>query len=350
MFALCTSRNLSILCAGIPLILLLQPVLASEPGLVPDYQPGQGWQVPGTGLKLGGYTTASYENVRGSPTHVGIEDISLFMHWEGTGKLRLFTEFSIEDPIVYTPRTASRTGHPYFALERLYGDYLYSEKLNVRAGKFLTPIGRWNVVHAGPLVWTTSRPLITERTFPSNATGLMAYGTLPIFGKPIDYSVYSAFGADWRPDPKLDPFTDAYGMHATVPLSGSSELGVSLASFEQRSAAGEGRKLVGVDYFWSKNRFEVSAEAAYRFSGEGHPFDEKGLFVQGVAPLSGHIYAVGRYEYFHPAGPSPGVNLWLLGIAAKPRPAFVIKMEFREGSSRQTVAPDGVSASLSFLF
>jgi hypothetical protein len=162
--------------------------------------------------------------------------------------------------------------------------------------------------------------------------------------------VYSAVGPDWRPDPKLDPFTEAIGMHATVPVSASSEIGVSFASFEQRSSVGERRKLLGVDYFWSHNRYEISAEAAYRFSDEGSGLDEKGLFVQGVAPLTERLYAVGRYEYFDPAGPTPAIKLWLLGLAAKPTPAFVLKMEVREGSSRQTVAPDGVLASISLLF
>ena len=349
MFASSSARTLSAVLIAVASLFWQPAALAQDAGQAGDHQPGRGWQIPGTGLHLGGYITASYENVQGSASHVGIEDISLFVHWENAGRLRLFSEFSLEDPIVYSPLTVSRTGHPYLALERLYGDYLFSDALNLRAGKFLTPIGRWNVIHAGPLVWTTSRPLITERTFPTNATGAMAYGTVPLFGKPVDYSLYSAIGHDWRPDPKLDPFTEAYGMHATVPVTASSELGFSLASFEQRSAAGERRNLLGLDYFWSRNRYELSAEAAYRFSQDGSRFDEKGLFVQGVAPLSQRIYAVGRYEYFDPAGPTHGVHLWLLGLAMKPVPQLVLKMEVREGSNRQSVAPDGVLASLSVL-
>ena len=323
---------------------------ADEPEPVPEYRPGQGWEVPGTDIKLGGYATLGFENARHSPAAFSIDDLSLFAHWEGEGKLRLFTELTLESPVVYQPEDHSISRHSYLALERLYGDYLYSDGLSFRAGKFLTPIGRWNVIHAGPLEWTTSRPLVTERSFPTNATGVMVFGTLPVFGKSVDYAVYSALGNEWRPDPKLDPFEDAYGLHVTVPVSSAAELGVSLVSFEQRDSSSERRKLVGLDYFWSRSRFEVTAEVAYRYSEDGGPFDERGAFVQGVAPLSDRLYAVGRYEFYDQAGPTPPVNIWLVGLAMKVSPALILKMECREGSDQQTIAPDGVMASVSFLF
>jgi hypothetical protein len=323
---------------------------ADEPEQAPDYRPGQGWEVPGTGINLGGYATLSFENIRHSPAAFSIDDLSVFAHWEGEGKLRLFTELTLESPVVYRPEDDSISRHSYLALERLYGDYLFSDALSFRFGKFLTPIGRWNVIHAGPLEWTTSRPLVTERSFPTNATGVMVFGTVPIFGKLVDYSIYSAVGNDWRPDPKLDPFEDAYGVHVTVPVSVAAELGVSLVSFEQKDSILERRKLVGLDYFWSHDRYELTAEVAYRFSEDGGPFDERGAFVQGVVPLSRRLYAVGRYEFYDRAGPAPPVNLWLTGLAMKPSPALIFKMEYRVGSDQPSVAPDGVMASVSFLF
>lgn len=337
-----------LLVAG--LFLAPSAVRADESEPVPDYYPGQGWQVPGTGLKLGGYVTGSFENIRHSPAAFAIDDLSLFAHWESQGKLRLFSEVTLESPVVYQPEDDTISRHSYLTLERLYADYLYSDGLNFRAGKFLTPIGRWNVIHAGPLEWTTSRPLVTERSFPTNATGAMIFGTVPVFGKSVDYSIYSAIGNDWRPDPKLDPFEDAYGLHVSVPISAAAELGVSLVSFEQKDSSSERRKLWGLDYFWSRNRYELTAEVAYRYSEDGGPFDERGAFVQGVAPVSDRLYAVARYEFYDKAGATPPVNLWLVGLTMKVSPALLLKMECREGSDEQVVAPDGFLASISFLF
>lgn len=315
-----------------------------------DYRPGKGWQVPGTDFKLGGYASIAIADDRHARTTAGIDDFSLFVHWENEGKLRLFSELDIEQPAIWEEDNGLTTRHAYLALERLYADYLYSEKLNLRAGKFLTPIGRWNVIHAAPLVWTTSRPLVTERLFPTNATGAMAYGTVPAFGTMLDYSLYTAVGEDWRPDPKLDPFEEAYGMHLSLPLAGNGEFGMSYANFEQKSSIGERKNLVGIDYFWTHERYEISFEGAYRFSENGSQSDEKGLYLQGVAPLSEHWYAIGRYELYDQAGTAPAMSLWLGGLAYRLSPAMILKAEYSRAVNNRIRAPEGLFASFAILF
>lgn len=333
-------------------VLLFGPVSARAEDFpsVADYQPGKGWQIPGSGFRVGGYAAVGVESDRRQHAMAGVDDFSLFMHWENEGKLRLFSELDLEKPFVGEEAAGLTAKHAYLALERVYADYLYSEKINFRAGKFLTPVGRWNVIHAAPLVWTTSRPLITERSFPTNTTGAMAYGSLPAFGNEIDYSLYSTVGKDWRTAPTLDPFEEAYGLHLTMPTSGLGEFGVSYANFEQRSALGERRNLLGLDYFWSQQRYELSTEMIYRFSDNDHRSNEKGLFIQGVAPLGGRWYAVGRYEFYDHGGFEPALNLWLAGVAMRLSPAMILKAEFSHAVNNRIQAPEGLFASFAVLF
>jgi hypothetical protein len=331
------------------LALTCSSVYADDPTAV-DYQPGHGWQVPGTGFRLGGYASASFENNKHQPWTLGADDLSLFIRWEGEGKLRFFSEFDLEDPLKLEQGHELTTRHAYLALERFYADYLYSEKLNLRAGKFLTPIGRWNLIHAAPLEWTTSRPLITEHSFPTNATGAMIYGTVPLLGRDIDYSLYTALGEDWRPDPKLDPFEGAFGLHVTLPLSDASEFGVSLANFEQKGSVGERKNLLGLDYLWTRNRYEISSELVYRFSDEGSRHDERGLFIQGVMPLSERWYGIGRYELYDQAGPAPAMNLGVVGLAMKLSPALIFKAEYSHASKNRIQVPEGLFTSFAILF
>jgi hypothetical protein len=323
---------------------------AEEPAADDDYQLGHGWKIPGTAIRLGGYASLEAEKDRHEPFKINASDVSLFVWWEGEGKLRFFSELDLEDALVYEDGQHPTTRHGYLALERAYADYLYSERLNFRAGKFLTPIGRWNVIHAEPLVWTSTRPLVTERAFPTNATGVMAYGTLPVGDREIDYSVYSAVGEDWRPNPKLDPFEEAYGMHVTVPVSPNAEVGVSYANFRQRASNAERKNLLGMDYFWTHERYEVSAELAYRLSDEGSTSDEVGLFIQGVAPLTDRLYAIGRYEWYNPAGPAAAMNIGLLGLAFKLSPAMILKAEYIHASHNTVKEPEGVFTSFAILF
>ncbi len=277
-------------------------------------------------------------------------DFSLFLHWENEGKLRLFSEIDFEDVLSFQENKGVSDKDSYIGLERLYGDYLYSEMANFRVGKFLTPIGRWNLIHAAPLVWTTNRPLITQRTFPTNATGAMVYGSLPALGTSIDYSVYSALGNDWRPDPRLDPFEEALGLHLSVATESYGQYGVSYASFEQKGAIGERRNLLGVDYFWSQDRYEVSMEAVYRFSENGSQLDEKGLFVQGVIPISNRVYGISRYELYDQAGSKTDTNILLIGLAMRMTPTTVIKAEYSIVDHNQVQAPEGFYASFAILF
>jgi hypothetical protein len=340
-----------LLVSCLPLAGLADDAENLSPAAGTEYQPGHGWKVPGTGFRLGGYSSAGVDdNTQARRWSFGVNDLSLFVWWEGEGKLRLFTELDLEDPLKVEQNIGLTSKHAYLALERLYADYLYSEKLNLRAGKFLTPIGRWNVIHADPLVWTTSRPLITERTFPTNVTGAMAYGTLPVMGRDVDYSVYTALGEDWRPDPKLDPFEEVFGMHLNFPLAGAGEIGVSYANFEQKASIGERKNLLGLDYAWVKDRYEVSAELAYRFSDEGSRSDERGVFIQAVAPISERWYAVGRYELYDPAGPAPTMNVGVLGLAMRLSPALVFKAEFSHASNNRIKTPEGFFTSFAILF
>jgi hypothetical protein len=316
-----------------------------------DYELGKGWQVPGTGFNLGGYASGGLNDDRGKNLwSVGIDDLSLFVRWEGEGKLRLFSELDMENPVEYEQGAGLTTKHAYLALERLYADYLYSDKLNLRGGKFLTPIGRWNLLHAAPLVWTTTRPLITEHTFPTNATGAMAYGTLPLFGTEIDYSVYTAIGDDWRPNPKLDPFEEAYGLHFNVPLGRAGQFGFSYVNFEQKSSVGERKNLVGFDYYWEHDRYEIMSEAVYRFSDEGASHDEKGLYIQGAIPLSERLHGIVRYELYDQAGPAPTMNLWLAGLALRVAPAVLLKAEYSHATHNTIRAPEGLFASFAIMF
>jgi hypothetical protein len=335
----------------LPALLLASGALYADDGAVSDdYRPGQGWQVPGTDFRLGGYASAVIEKDSHRHWAAAADNLSLFVWWEGEGKLRVFSEFDLERALVYEQGSGLTAGHAYLALERLYADYLYSDRLKLRAGKFITPVGRWNVIHADPLVWTTSRPLATERSFPTNATGVMLYGTLPAIGRDVDYSVYTSLAKDWRPDPQLDPFKDAFGLHLGLPEQGNGEFGFSYVNFEQESATDERRSLVGLDYFHSAGRWEISSEAIYRFSDKGSSFSEKGLFVQVVAPLSERWYAIGRYEWFDPAGTSPAMNIGVAGLAMKLSPATIFKAELSHASNNRLHVPEGFFTSFSILF
>jgi hypothetical protein len=313
-----------------------------------DYHLGNGVQIGDTGLRVGGYATTSYDREDDSSPRLAIDNLSLFLWWEGEGRWKFFSELEYEDFLFTRERPSDQPG--YLSLERAYLDYALSDDTEIRAGKFLTPIGRWNLIHATPLVWTTSRPLVTSLAFPTNMTGLMVNGNLPDIGNGVQYSVYGASGDDLRPNPMVDPFTSAFGTHVTWTIVPGAQLGFSYADFEQEKSRPERKQLAGVDFFWSRNRYEISAEAVYRFSDQGSLFDEKGAYIQFVAPLSEKLYAVARYETYRLARQGAPTQLRVTGLNYRINSALVLKAEW-VGSKHNTLdAPDGFLTSINVLF
>lgn len=340
---LAIARLLALACLG-----LAGPATAADDTSEPlPYRLGEGLRLPG-GFGLGGYATGTVDKLRHAPARATLEDISLFVWWEGEGRWKFFSEFDFEN--LLSTRSTGRDGDdPYLALERIYFDYALNETTNLRAGKFLTPIGRWNLIHATPLVWTSSRPQVTEQTFPSNVTGLMLSGTLSSLGD-TEYSLYASSGAEIRANPDLDPFNEVVGGHLILPPLGDARIGLSYASFEQKKTRGERKELYGIDFVWAKNRYEISAEGVYRFSENGRAWDEKGAFVQVVIPLGEKLYAVGRYENFRKPLSPKATELWVTGLNYRLTPAVALKAEWI-GSRNNTIgAPEGFISSVSILF
>jgi hypothetical protein len=324
------------------------PAFADDASSDPiDYRLGSGVQVPGTGFTFGGYATGSYTDPEGGAAHANLDNVSLFIWWEGDSRWKFFAEIEYENFAVTRGTTGGKDD--YLSLERLYADYALNDALSLRFGKFLTPIGRWNLVHATPLVWTTSRPLTTYVSFPTNMTGVMATGSLSQLANGLEYSFYAAGTDDLRPNPDQDPFTAAFGAHASLPLSQFGQVGVSYADFEQQHTRPERKQIVGIDYLWSRNRFEISAEGIYRFSDDNNRQDEKGAFIQLVAPLSDRLYAVGRAEAFRSDLEPRTTQLRVLGLTFKILPTLVLKAEWIDSTHNTIHVPDGFMSSISIL-
>lgn len=63
-------------------------------------------------------------------------------------------------------------------VERVYAEYDLTPNLTVRAGRWLTPYGIWNIDHGSPAILGTFRPyIIGEQFFPEHQTGVDVFGS-----------------------------------------------------------------------------------------------------------------------------------------------------------------------------
>ena len=338
--------GLSIIALALAIALqTAMPPLQAETAGTTGYRLGRGYPLGDTGIRLGGYTSVVAAAHRSGPWGFDVNDLSLFTTWE-SGNWRFFSETEVAHPLTAGEHQGLSTSHAQFELERLYADHIFYDALSVRFGKFLTPVGRWNLMHADPLVWSTTRPIATYQLFSRNATGLMLYGGLQVAERRLDYNAYSTLTDSLDPYKSENPFENAFGTHLLYSVTDNLEVGLSYANYRLHEEPGSRFNLVGVESFFSYRQFEVNTEWVYRAGGNK---DLAQGFVQGVAPLVGHWYAVGRYEFFQQQR-GPAGQLGVFGLALRPISPLVWKVEYRLGTHNEEIAPGGLYGSFSVLF
>lgn len=323
------------------LTLLCKPAWAEE---TPPIQ-----QTPASitdGFSGGGYTSASITVPRRESVEAALEDASFFLRWENESRLKFFAELELENPLTWNEDARFSKKNAYFDLERLYLDYNVSEQLNVRAGRFLVPAGRWNLLHAAPLVWTSTRPLVTNRLFPSSINGLMLYGNTTVNNQGLEYTAFFETLKDQIKDNHEIAFRDVAGAHLT--LNNALNLGLTLMTLRETEPQSASYRLIGLDFLTKLNHLELSGEAYYRFTNNGNN-GGNGAYLQSAYHLGDAWYALARLETFQ--SPIDGTaQRWLVGTSKHLSAHQRLKMEFVGGSGNLPDAPRGFVGSYAVLF
>jgi hypothetical protein len=342
---------------------LMNPaLLASDHKSIMHYQWGRGLTIPSMDLTLGGYSGISFEDYESDSNNASLDDISFFISWSPTARIRFFSELEMEN-LISSQGISSFSES--FSLERLYVDFLVTDSFTLRLGQFLTPVGRWNTLHASPLVWTTSRPLVTEsHFFPSRTNGAMLKQQWFINGNDLDVSIYID-------DSKhLDPrqlnhhyntnseaaFKYAIGTSIRYKVTHELNFGFSYLSFETRLEEKSSlNHLMGIDLLWQKKGYEIQVEWAYHYKNRQQGDTISG-YIQGVIPLTDEFFIVGRYElftgqYLNFLEKFEGTShLAIPALVWRPFFPLVLKAEYRFGDNNQQLAPSGFFSSISVLF
>jgi hypothetical protein len=311
------------------------------------YTPGRGLHLGDTHLTLGGYSNVNLTRDEGGPANLALDDLSLFVTWDPLPRIHLFSELEFEDLVEVDDHGNGGTNAWDFIAERLYGDFTLTDQVGFRVGKFLTPVGRWNVIHAQPLVWTTSRPLATLLPFDPHTTGAMLYGSAPAPAGGLGYSLYGQFTDQLDPsvEPQLAQRSGGARLEYTAWPGWS--VGASYLAFLARQRRGlpidRWEHLAGLDALYRRGPLEVMGEFAWER-------DQWGLYLQASLEVLPHIFAVGRYEYFDQPAPFPAVHIGVAGIDWAPRPYLLFKSEYLFSDHRAEESPPGFKSSVAVLF
>lgn len=321
-----------------------------------DYHWGRGITIPSAKLNIGGYLQASYRQPENRPDAIMLNDLSLFITWSPHDRLRFFAELDQQN---WFTSYETRAFNDALSVERLFVDYLFSGTTTLRFGKFLTPFGRWNIIHSAPLVWTTNRPVVTnDFSFASRANGLLFSHTYLVNEHNLDLSIYLDDSTDLDPKPnKRIVFDKAAGTRINYELTEELQVGFSYLAYQTLADLDlPTHHVVGVDAMWQHEGYELLFESLYHTRNNTETnLDEKGFFIQGVAPIAGQISAVGRYEYvnskvFQSLTNNNVTHIGVGGLAWRPFVPLVIKTEYRFGENNRAIAPSGLFISIAMFF
>jgi hypothetical protein len=332
---------------GYPSVAGEEPVWSLATPIGPlDYRTGRGLRVGKTGLNIGGFSSFEVSRDEGQDAVASLEGINFLVLYKPVERLQLFSEVEVGPLLEVDSDHGDVRSDPQVTIERLHADLSLGDRLNLRFGKFLTPIGRWNLVQAEPFVWTPSEPVLVERGFDETQSGAMVYGSFYPASRVLSYRVYGQFLDPIDVDADMPPAQRSIGARLEFGSArGDWSLGASALASE---LGGDWNFLGGLDGEWSAGRTELTTELIVA-DGDVADRDLWGVYLQGVYEVAQGRYLVGRYEHFDRAG-VPAVNLADFGVAWIPRPYLYLKASYRFADRQTDEVARGFIASFAVVF
>jgi len=351
------SRNCLLRCCQFFRILALVSVLSCVTDKTAqadfDYQLGHG-------LDIGPFNFAGYSNVvvnlpnRGEKSFV-LDDLSLFVSGH-IGKLfNPFIEAELTHfDFIHSGPTGTDRGDGDFVLERFYNDTDLTDSVTLRLGKMLTPVGEWNQIHAAPLVLTTVRPAVTVRNFSEYATGVSVLYSDTAAHFP-DIQIYWQPSTEFVERPSsitLHQYREVEGAHISFPIRLLDKIGFSFQ--QSKDINGVNQSLYGLDYHYTIQKWTLEGEETFSdISSNGTSLardTEWGLYGAASYALTDQWSLYAWYEGFADRTASSTAHDLLFGVAYRPLPATVLKLEYLQNIAGKPVNPTGLFASWSVLF
>ena len=331
-----------------------EPVFSLDSPVGPiDYHAGRGLHIGRTGLTIGGFTTVEIDDPQDESATLELDSVNFLLLWEPVDFFRAFAEIEVGGLFSIESHHGDVDGDIEGAVERLYADLRYNDALNLRFGKFQTPIGRWNLVPAEPFTWTSVDPIQVDLAFDEHQTAAALFGSLYPGGNVLSYWVYGQFTDALDPDPDTDPADRTWGARLEYGAAlGEWSVG---SSFYAAKKKGDWSYLTGLDFQLHLGPLELTSEAVYETSDVPEN-DLWGVYLQGVYDLGSlhgalrNVYFVGRYEHWRPEESSGRANIYDLGLTWIPKPYLTIKAGYRLSDRRTEDVRPGFTASVSLLF
>jgi len=306
------------------------PTLAGDSDVASDrWLPAEAAQPAGASLR--GYAVVAYRRIEGQPDSFDQEEFDVYVNSPLTDRVSVFAEIEFSNGVRLTdPETGDDEDVGHVKVERALIDYHPHDWAQVRLGKFLTPFGDWNVNHADPLHFTTSRPLVVDLVVPETLTGVLLKGTFFPAEWEVDYRVHLSNGSGERPDTADANFHKAFGARLAVRPRATMQVGASFYDDADDRHEDSHQQNFGVDFQWRPGAFQLSGEGLVsRAVGGGTAGSPEGMFVQAAYTFGQRFSPVLRYEWMRLPSNDPASRVGVVGVAYRPIAPLLLKAEYQ---------------------
>ena len=296
------------------------------------YELGHGYKVNDE-LTMGAYFSLDYANGK-SIDRLRLDDMAILAY--GNLPLNFSYLVELEAAPFYVKDYKNRTLQTNSTLhkERIYLNYSSSDMLNFRLGKFITPIGYWNLEPINVLRDTSSNPLYSEKMFPKFVTGVDSYGYLDE-DEQIKYHLFAQVTDDI--DKHYINIQNDFFLGASLgyEISDEIDMGSSVGYYETYEK--KYVSLVEVNAKYDNYPFLVQTEWAYTGIKNNLLYSKAyqvGGYLQGMYNINPKNALVSRYEYFKDTQKNimSKNHIAIIGYSYRPFYAVSIKGEYQFNS------------------
>lgn len=322
-----------------PFLLLYSAIYASE------YQFGRGYEFSDA-LKIGGYFSVDYKHGE-VENRTRLDDVAILAYGNLNERISYLAELEASPFYEYKFDDKTSILKKEFHRERIYFDYKSSESLNFRAGKFITPIGYWNLEPINVLRETSSNPLFSSQIFPKFVTGLSLYGYLPI-GSSLQYNIIAQNTKDLDEEYiniKNDSF---YALSLKNEVNFNFEYGGSLGQYITYDSSSN--RFIEFNFKYDMYDYMIQSEMAYLSIDDAKSsktYFKESAYIQALYRLNHKNSLVYRYEYYHDDQNYGVQNISTFGYSYRPLYSLSIKGEYQYNSQQKL---SNMLCSFSVLF
>ncbi len=301
-----------------------------------EYKFGQGYKFSKE-LHLGGYFSIDYSQGK-EKEQFRLDDVAFLIYGDINRNLSYLVELEAAPFYIKNYDTGESKTDTTFHLERIYVNYTYSQILNVRVGKQITPISYWAQEPINVLRDTSSSPLYSYKMFPKLFSGIDLFGYLDR-DNTLQYNLFGQMSDDV--DEGYINIKNNFFIGASLEWEISDEVsfGGAIAYYEAKETDIQNQRDVNLfqaDGKYDNYPFLLQSEWAYNLVEEKNINEDIYQFsgyVQGVYNFNMQHAVVTRYDYFYDSDENKEINIGLLGYSYRPMPSVSIKGEYQFNSS-----------------